>query len=281
MNEALRENTAHGSWAFPFALYHMHRMSQPCAFTPHWHEELEIIFVQQGELNLTIAHQDYLGLAGDVFIVNSREIHAMSVTKTPTVYVTALFLLSSLRFLQEDEIDHGFLRPLAEHRLRFPNRVEGMPQLLPKLEQLVDLYHGKQGSYMLRIRTLLLDILCDLQEAGMLAAGKSESPSQDKQRQILAFIQENYLGELTLETVAAEFHMVPKYFSRYFKNTFHMTLTDYINRLRLEQAADQLRHTELTVTEIALQTGFNSSSYFNKKFRSVYKKTPSQYRAEK
>lgn len=281
MNEALRENTAHGSWAFPFALYHMHRMTQSCAFAPHWHEELEIIFVQQGELNLTIERQDYLGLAGDVFVVNSREIHAMSVTKTPTVYVTALFPLNSLRFLQEDEIDHGFLRPLAEHRLRFPNRVEGIAQLLPKLEQMVDLYHGKQGSYMLRIRTLLLDILCDFQEAGMLTAWKSETPSQDKHRQILAFIQANYLSELTLETVAAEFHMVPKYFSRYFKNTFHMTLTDYINRLRMEQAAELLRHTALTVTEIALQTGFNSSSYFNKKFRSTYRKTPSQYRAEK
>lgn len=284
MTDSLKENAVHGDKAFPFAMYHMHRMTQPFAASIHWHDELELIYIQQGRLNLTIDKTDYLGMPGDIFVVNSREIHEMSVTETPTVYATILFPLKSLLFQQEDAVTENYLLPLAENRLRFPSvagDLEIAPDLRQKIEEMIALYHEKKGSFMLKIRVLELGIISDFFSQEGLLTQASASRFQDKHRQILSFIQENYPRELTLETVAQQFHMAPKYFSRYFKNTFHISLTEYITRLRLEKAADLLRYSKLSVTEIAICTGFNSSSYFNKQFRNVYEMTPSQYRAKR
>lgn len=282
MNETLRETATHGNQDFPFALYHMHRYWEPCAFSLHWHEEMEIIYIQQGILYLTIDKTHYIGREGDIFVVNSRVIHEMSVRETPTVYVTVLFPLDSLLFQRDDAIMEQYLHPLVEERLRLCETVPGsFPQIRQKIERMIMLYHNEPEHYRLQIRILVLDILCDFFIYHLIEAPEEKPQYLEKHREILAYIQENFLHELSLETIAERFHMVPKYFSRYFKKHFHIALTDYINHLRLEKAADLLRHTELPITEIAIQTGFNSSSYFNKKFREGYGKTPTEYRNSK
>lgn len=282
MNETLRETAKHGDRDFPFALYHMHRYFQPCAFALHWHDEVEIIYVQQGLLNLTIDKMEYLGKAGDIFVVNSRVIHQMSVTVTPTVYVTALFPLESMLFQVEDSVMAAYLRPLMEGQLRFPTSVPNtVPQIQEKMERIISLFHEAPEYYQLLIRVSLLDLLCEFFTHHLMEKPEEETRYKEKHREILAYIQANYLREITLDSISEAFHMVPKYFSRYFKNTFHISLTEYINRLRLENAADLLRHTDMSITEIALRTGFNSSSYFNKRFREEFHKTPREYRALK
>lgn len=284
MLDALRENVVHGNRAFPFALYSISVDTYPRAYSLHWHDEVELIYVQRGLLELTIEKTRYLGRPGDLFIVNSRQIHAMSVNQEPTQYATALFPLSSLLFQQEDEIAEKYLRPLAENQLRFPNSTASLEicdSLRERVEQILALYQGKERCYMLKIRTLLLEMLCDFfSEEGALSLAQV-SIEQEKRREILGYLNENFTREIPLETVAEAFHMAPKYFSRYFKKTFHISLTEYVNRLRLEKAAHLLRHTQLPVTEIALQTGFNSSSYFNKKFLEIYEKTPTAFRLGK
>ena len=86
--------------------------------------------------------------------------------------------------------------------------------------------------------------------------------------------------DISLEEIATRFHMSPKYFSRYFHTTFRITLSDYINRLRLDLAINLLENTDLTITEIALQCGYSSCSYFNKRFKEIYQISPSTYRKD-
>lgn len=283
MSNNLREVKNHGTSAFPFALYRMTPMTQPYGCSLHWHEETELIFVQQGILDVKIEQRSYRCHPGDIFVVNSREIHEMSVVQAPATYATILFPLSSLLFQQEDDIRENYLRPLVEGELHFANdtrKLTCLPTLREKLERMIDLYNRQERCYMLKIRTLLLEILCDFfSEEGALVPVKS-SRAREKQREILAYLYDNFRKELTLDTVAEEFNMVPKYFSRYFKQTFCVSLTEYIANLRLEKAADLLRQTNASVADIAIQTGFNSCSYFNKQFRKAYQITPSQYRKQ-
>lgn len=284
LTDHLHEAAVHGSRAFPFALYHICLQTQPRSFSLHWHDEVELIYMHKGVLELSIAKQSFQGHPGDLFVVNSREIHEMSFDQIPIEYVTILFPLSSLLFQQEDEIREKYLLPLADNALHFSNDTKALaclPALREKLDAIIRLYAQKEGCYTLKIRTLLLGLLCDFfSEAGALIP-VGTSHTQEKERAILGYIHNHFQRELTLETVAREFHMVPKYFSRYFIKTFHISLTEYITALRLEKAADLLRTTEASVTEIALQTGFNSCSYFNKQFRKAYQTTPTLYRKQK
>lgn len=97
-------------------------------------------------------------------------------------------------------------------------------------------------------------------------------------REIISYIGEHYTTDLSLTDIANKFHMSYKYFSRYFKNTFNTTLSDYIMKLRLERAELLLSQAELSVTEISLQTGFNNISFFIRSFKKAYGMTPLQYR---
>ena len=103
MNQNLKELVVHGSAEFPFALYHIRALRHSVNVSLHWHDEVEIIYVTQGTLHLTIDKTSYIANAGDIFIVNSQEIHEMSVLETPTVYYTILFpVCKALYFLQKN-----------------------------------------------------------------------------------------------------------------------------------------------------------------------------------
>ena len=59
----------------------------------------------------------------------------------------------------------------------------------------------------------------------------------------------------------------------------NMTCIEYLNQYRLEMASRQLTETELPVTSIALESGFNNISYFNRVFKKKFGVTPKEYRS--
>ena len=99
-------------------------------------------------------------------------------------------------------------------------------------------------------------------------------------REILTYLQYNYTEPLRLETLAEQFHLSEKYLSRYFKQHFHLTLTQYLMHLRLTHACHLLESTSLPVTEVALQSGFPNVSHFIRCFHRTYQMSPLQYRKQ-
>lgn len=75
-----------------------------------------------------------------------------------------------------------------------------------------------------------------------------------------------------------QFHLSEKYISHYFKEHFHITLSQYINHLRLEHARKLLQETTFSITEIAMQSGYENVSYFIRSFKKVYGMSPLKYR---
>ncbi|MFQ9985893.1 MAG: helix-turn-helix transcriptional regulator, partial [Lachnospiraceae bacterium] len=75
--------------------------------------------------------------------------------------------------------------------------------------------------------------------------------------------------------------MSPSYLSAYFSSVMKMRIFDYIEQVRVNHARLLLRSTELSVLEVALQSGFRSSSYFNRVFKKIMGMTPGQYRQNK
>ena len=83
---------------------------------------------------------------------------------------------------------------------------------------------------------------------------------------------------LSLEELSVGFHLSEKYISRYFREHFHLSLTQYVNYLRLTHARHLLETTALAVTEVAMQCGFPNVSYFIRTFKNTFHVPPLQYR---
>jgi AraC-like DNA-binding protein len=91
------------------------------------------------------------------------------------------------------------------------------------------------------------------------------------------FINKNF-ATVTLETAAENASMSYSHFSRVFKETYKMTFSKYITRLRIEKSLSLLPNTELSITDIAMECGFSNLSHYVKCFKEEKGITPNKFR---
>lgn len=97
-------------------------------------------------------------------------------------------------------------------------------------------------------------------------------------REVLDYLEAQCFRPITLEEAARQAHMSVYHFSRTFKSTTGMSLTAYLNSIRIDKAEELIRTTELTMLDIALECGFTNVRTFNRAFRQFRGRAPSSLR---
>ena len=97
-------------------------------------------------------------------------------------------------------------------------------------------------------------------------------------KQLLEYIHTQYNQPISLKSLALFANISERECFRCFQKILHTTPMTYITKYRISTALSLLQNTTLSITEIALSVGFNSSSYFSKIFREYMGSTPLQYR---
>jgi len=97
---------------------------------------------------------------------------------------------------------------------------------------------------------------------------------------IFTYVEQHYNEEANIKKVAAIANLSVPSFCNYFKKLMNCTFTDFINQYRIQRACALMQH-EKSVTEISYDCGFNNVAYFNKVFKGIMKKTPTEYKREK
>lgn len=92
------------------------------------------------------------------------------------------------------------------------------------------------------------------------------------------YLEKNYKEEISLETVAGEFHFNPSYLSTLFKQSFGTSFSEYLSEVRMRKALDLLLHSDCRVKQIAGMVGYKDSNYFIRSFKKKYKVTPDEFR---
>ncbi|TFH42143.1 MAG: helix-turn-helix domain-containing protein [Chrysiogenales bacterium] len=117
---------------------------------------------------------------------------------------------------------------------------------------------------------------------GAAASGRREkdlTPAmEEKLGKVLDFLNTNYLSDISREGLARAMELSPDHMSRKFKAYTGYRISDYINKLRIEDAARQLITTDCKIIEIAFSVGFESLVTFNRAFLKTRDMTPSDYR---
>jgi AraC-like DNA-binding protein len=93
------------------------------------------------------------------------------------------------------------------------------------------------------------------------------------------FIHEHCAEQISLRHVAKAANTSPNYLSEKFKESTGTNFVRYVARMRYEKAAGLLRQSDLRISEIAFATGFQSLSQFNRTFKKLAGKSPSEFRA--
>ena len=277
----LKENKPHGTKDDPFSTYHIENAGRSFQIPVHWHDEFEIIYVRSGFLAVSISGESYIGKTGDAFVVSPGNLHLMG-SQTGTVdYYTFLFPLKYISFRTDDMLDEKLLEPLNSGHLMICPRVKDTAKEL--CEQLIEIYEAKKDeseskiTTQVRTKIILLQFILEMWERGFVIEN-DKSGRNTVEKEIISYVQQNFKEKISLKEFGEQFHLSEKYISRYFKEHFHITLSQYITHLRLEYAKQLLQDTDTPVTEIAMQSGYQNVSYFIRSFKKTYGVSPLKYR---
>ena len=277
----LKENKPHGTKDDPFSTYHIENAGRSFQIPVHWHDEFEIIYVRSGFLTVSISGESYIGKTGEAFVVSPGNLHLMGAQTGTVDYYTFLFPLKYISFRTDDMLDEKLLEPLNSGHLMICPRVKDTAKEL--CEQLIEIYMAKKDeseskiATQVRTKIILLQFILEMWKKGFVIENDT-SGRNIVEKEMVSYIQQNFTGKISLKEFGEQFHLSEKYISRYFKEHFHITLSQYITYLRLENAKQLLQDTDLSVTETAMQSGYQNVSYFIRSFKKTYGISPLKYR---
>ena len=282
-DETLLENVRHGSPAFPLQYYYediwyfeFHCMDW------HWHPELEYVYVQSGQAICFVGNEKLTVDVGCGLLINSRAIHrfeAESSTIIPNVVYSPSLLAPENSLLYQKYL-HTFISSGADYILFDPS----VPWQAVCIQRMMEVFASQEKKDVEEIITVasLLGFWNKLYQHRQLEHGtfgkKPDRTNQTRLQIMMQYIQEHYQENLRLEDIGAAVHIGRSLTLQVFQLGIHQSPIAYLIEFRLKQAAKLLTSTEKNVGRIAEETGFESSTYFCRKFRELYGKTPKDYR---
>jgi len=231
---------------------------------PHFHSNLEFIYVRSGELKATLNGRQQLVKAGGVILVPSYVVHHFNTETTSDTVI----LIVPLNYIPAFKT--------LFHKKTFANMVvndqEQPSEILHCLEILAsERYDPEHPIY----RGYVQVVIGLAVEMGQLTDVESDQTGE-LVRDILTYLQEHFLQDLDLEALARNFGYSKSRFSHIFNECFQTSITAYLNSLRCRHAANLLLD-GVPQLDAALQSGFENIRTFYRAFRQYYKETPSQY----
>ena len=305
----LKENRPHGTPENPFSQYHIRDVKRAFQIPVHWHDELEIIYVKRGKLHVTISGENYIGEPKEAFVVSPGSLHFMGSPTGEVDYYTFLFPLEYISFQTDDLMEKTIISPLKRGRLMIKPQINGIAEdICEQLIEINDLMSGLKRrtsensknresrkdienqksdqphnitvakiNTQFETKITLIKFIQKMWQSGLILENDANG-TNTTEKEMITYIRQNYTKEISLREFGSQFHLSEKYISRYFKEHFHITLSQYINHLRLEHARQLLQESTVPVTEVALQSGFQNVSYFIRCFKKMYGVSPLKYR---
>ena len=292
----LKEKQSHGTHLFPCAYYHFSNLSYRLRVRHHWHEEVEVVYLQHGSYKLDINMEPY-GTDQECFLfLNSGELHSLRSVSVEFDEQAIVFSPSMLLFHNYDSIDESILLPLAQNKLTFPRFLDQTIPFFPAFRscyQQISRIFSKNNETLvtgeqiltdnviaqLQIKAGILQLIGILMEAGLMRQSPgSESQKITAIKTVLSYITEHYQEKLYVQDLASQINMNEQYFCRFFKRSIGKTPIDYINDYRLNKVIRLLETRDAPVTEVCLECGFNNMGNFQRLFKRKTGTTPLQYR---
>ncbi len=256
------------------------------SYQAHWHSYGEIVLVGPGKTNIYMVNQhQYELVEGDFLLIWPMEMHAIidADRKDSLIIQFSNTFMNSLFDLQR--IMH-FYRNL--HVLC----INSHPQLVTRLraisEKMREIFFSSVPDRELRCCILLMEFMLALDEhrdefVPELRGGDAPTYTDSVMRRMIMvtdYIKNNLTADDLSQGAMAEMAGISKdYFSRIFRSVTGVNYSKWLNMVRMEKATELLADKQMTLTEIAMYSGFQSISSFNRVFRAEKGMSPGEYRA--
>ncbi len=284
MNNTKKELQIHGTAAFPCAGYISSHSDFPDDIIPwHWHEEMEVIYVEKGILILKVLSDTMQVKAGEMAVLNANILHSGS--GAPNCELQSMVYSSSLISSGEgSSMEEKYIKPLTDccdfSVILLSPETDG--KLIECYKKSFENLRSDSLFYEFSVRDALTKIVMEVyRRIEPKAALDTSNKNTDSLRlsYMLDFVHENYFDKLSLKEIADSAGIGSREALRCFKRTIGESPVQYLLKYRLMQSANALVYRpEESIARISADCGFDSPAYYSKKFRELYSCTPNEYR---
>ena len=254
---------------------------RPSSAQSHWHHDVEFIAVIEGSILYNVNGEIIRMCAGEGIFVNAQQFHYIlsddgAYSRFYCAVLHPMLLCSSYRVeqlyvrtvLENDSIPYLFLR----------NSIPWQKEVLHYVGELYE--KSRNGAAELRIQQMFMELWEILYEnmgdKKETVSGSNHSLSVLKN--MIMYIHQGYHDKIALEDICKAGGVGKTTCTAIFKKYVGCTPNAFLTEFRLQKAVELLRETDMSITEIAYETGFSGASYFAETFKQKFGCSPREYR---
>jgi len=253
----------------------------------HYHPELQLKYIVKGTGDLFVSDTIKSFESGNLFLIGSNQSHVFKSDKKYFEENSNLISRSISVFFHERSLGDGFfnieeMSAIRDLIQRSGRGIQFSPNISykvgPEIQNLL-----KVSGFERLLKTLfILNELALSDDFKFLATMKSSEPLSDKENEkvndVINYIFSHYKKDLKLKDVARIANYSQAAFCMFFKRRTRKTFTEFLNEVRISKACKMLKDSDLNISEICFESGFNNVSNFNRQFKKVTNFSPSNYR---
>ncbi len=284
--KSIHENINHGTVDFPYAIYHVRIPIHFTSYPLHWHKELELIYVFEGALTVTVNGKKIDMKKGDIAVILPEQPHAMFQYENEQAnYINIVF---DLEFLKSNGaasyLYNKYIAPFVKGDRTINPYIPQSSAMNQQIRSYVqELFESRYESYTNDELLIISDLIhimhtvfkCSGEVSGDLL---TEHIKVDKVKKAIYKVQNSFHQHLTIAFMANLCDVSESHFMKIFKDVTKQSFNEFLVNYRLEVAAKQLKEGKMKVIDIANACGFNNHSYFTRAFIKKYAMTPSQFK---
>ena len=220
---------------------------------------------------------------GDICFINRNQLHSLCCDGNNSCEHKT-FILDLSIFNNNKDIFDKYIRPLVEDRnfshIRFTGTSSHAARIYEDMVEIEKYKEEKPEAYELGIVSRTYDIVMNLYNVYINSDVENNRYDYNLEllKKMIEFIKDNYHDEISLNNISDNAGISPATCNRLFKEYTGKTPIVFLNNYRLEKAAEKIRNSYDSISNIAMDSGFFQQSYFNRVFLKEYGVTPKKYR---
>lgn len=283
-NYNLREHSIHGNAQVPVGIYDKIYEVNAISLCPlYWCKEIEFFYVTKGGLKVQIDEKVCTIYTGEGAIINSASLRSLLPIPDEECGYIAITIQPDLFFDSKNEtIMNKYIRPMMQNQFTFDNflspTTEWMAEVLDLINKTYD--HEKQMGFghELFVKSNILKILGLCLEHATYLNIPVNNNKIALVKHAITYIHNNYKIDFSLGDMAEAVHVSREYLCKIFKEVAGYPMVTFLNRYRVLKSLEQLDIADIKISEVALESGFNHISYYNKVFLELLGCSPTEYR---
>lgn len=273
-----REVLTRGTDDFPLSTYFCARKER--IITPHWHPEIEILYMINGQMMAYISQEKILLKKGDICFVNPGELHSLDAREHGAEYYATVFFPSLFQYKEKHFLEETFTKPLTQGTLTFPRLIRPDDENYENIASRIQHMTMQKATSKTTIYADLTLLFCEMIEHSWLTNAEDLDSIRYSEaiKTCIQYLEANYRKKITLNEIADMVHLSPNYLCSYFKKYTGMTIFEQLHSIRVKTAEKLLLESNHSIVTIAELCGFENVSFFIRKFKELTGFTPSVYR---